>query len=119
MLRNMLHAKIHRATLSATDLDYAGSMTIPRRLMRRLGILEGEQVLVANLNTGARLVTYAIAGDRPRYFCLNGAAARCGCPGDLLIVQVFALMEEAEARKLRAKVAVMGAHNRLVRIVRA
>lgn len=116
MLRTLLRAKIHRATVNSVDPDYAGSMTIPRDLLRKLDILPGEQVLVANVTTGARWVTYAIPGRKPRHFCLNGAAARYGQPGDVLIIMVFGQVDDREARIHRAKVAVMGPGNALRRV---
>jgi aspartate 1-decarboxylase len=116
MLRSVLHAKIHRATITDASLDYVGSMTIPRQLMSELDILDGEEVLVANVTNGQRWTTYAIPGDRPDGFCLNGAAARYGQPGDLIIIMIFAQMDLTEARKHKAKVAFMGPDNRVERI---
>lgn len=116
MLRSVLHAKIHRATITDASLDYVGSMTIPRQLMSELDILDGEEVLVANVTNGQRWTTYAIPGDRPDGFCLNGAAARYGQPGDRIIIMIFAQMDLAEARKHTAKVAFMGPDNRVERI---
>ena len=117
MLRTMCRAKIHRAVLSQADLNYVGSMTIPKDLLKKLDILEGEQVDVLNLNTGARITTYAIPGDKKGYFCLNGAAARHGQPGDLLIIMVYAQFEDAEARKLKMKIALMNPDNTIQKIV--
>lgn len=117
MLRSVLHAKIHRATITDASLNYVGSMTIPRELMRQLDILDGEEVLVANIANGLRWTTYAIVGEEPGRFCLNGAAARYGQPGDLIIIMVFAQMDQAEARTHKAKVAVMGEGNRVEQII--
>jgi aspartate 1-decarboxylase len=117
MLRSVLHAKIHRATITDASLDYIGSMTIPRQLMSELDILDGEEVLVANVTNGQRWTTYAIPGDRTDGFCLNGAAARYGQPGDIVIIMVFAQMDVAEARKHKARVAVMAAGNRVEKIL--
>lgn len=117
MLRTVLHAKVHRATITDASLDYVGSMTIPRELMSKLDILDGEEVLIANVTNGQRWTTYAIPGDRPDGFCLNGAAARYGQPGDLVIIMVFAQMETAEARKHKARIAVMAPGNRVEKII--
>jgi aspartate 1-decarboxylase len=117
MLRSVLHAKIHRATITDASLDYVGSMTIPRKLMSELDILDGEEVLVANVTNGQRWTTYAIPGDKPDGFCLNGAAARYGQPGDVIIIMIFAQMETAEARKHTAKIAIMAAGNCLEKII--
>ena len=112
----MCRVKIHRARVTETDPDYPGSMTIPERLMRELDILHGEQVDVVNINNGNRWTTYAIGGPDAASFCLNGAAARLGRPGDLIIIMIYAQMEEAEARKHKINTAYMGAENRVERI---
>lgn len=118
MLRTMCRVKIHRARVNEASLNYIGSMTIPSDLMRKLDILEGEQVDVVNVQTGARWTTYAISGKKKRHFCLNGAAARLGAPGDILILMLYAQMDEAEARGHRIQVAHMRPDNSVARIVR-
>lgn len=96
----MLRAKIHRATVTAKSLDYVGSITIDEALLERAGIIEFEKVLVANLASGSRAETYAIAGKRGSgEVCLNGAAARLGEVGDRVIVMAFAFAEDAEVEK--------------------
>lgn len=119
MLRTMCRAKIHRAMVTDADINYIGSMTIPRGLMKQLDILPGEQCDVVNINTGARWTTYAIAGEKDGHFVLNGAAARLGAPGDLLIIMIYAQMDDAEARRHRLKVAHMTADNKVDRIEEA
>jgi aspartate 1-decarboxylase len=116
MLRPFCRCKIHRASVTRARLDYMGSMTIPASLMKRLDIREGEQIDVLNINTGARWTTYAIPGKRAGDFCLNGAAARLGEIGDKLIIIVYALLDEEEAREHRMKVAYLGEKNRIMRI---
>jgi aspartate 1-decarboxylase len=118
MLRTMCRVKIHRATVNEADLNYSGSLTIPRDLMKKLDILEGEAVDVANVASGSRFTTYAIAGEKPGWFCLNGAAARMGQPGDLIIVMIFAQLDDEEARKSSMLVAHMGPKNRLDKLTR-
>ena len=86
----MLKPKIHRATLTGTELDYDGSITIDRDLLASVDIFPNEQVYVPNLSDGSRFVTYAIAAPaRSGEVILNGAAARRGTPGDKLIVLVL------------------------------
>jgi aspartate 1-decarboxylase len=116
MLRPFCRCKIHQATVTSSSLEYAGSMTIPEEVMRKLDIREGEQVEVANINNGERWTTYAITGKKPRDFCLNGAAARLGQVGDRLIIMVFAQLNEEELKHYRMRVALMGSDNQLVRI---
>ena len=95
-LRRMLRAKIHRVTVTGAELHYSGSLSLDPRLMKAAGLLEYEQVDVVNINNGARFSTYLIEGGSGEC-CLNGAAARLGAAGDLLIVMAFDLIEEAAA----------------------
>ena len=90
MQRFMLKSKIHRATLTGTELDYEGSIAIDRKLIEAAGLLPGEQVHVLNLNNGARLVTYVIeAPAGSGTMMLNGPAARLGLPGDKVVVLCY------------------------------
>lgn len=111
----MLKSKIHRAVLTGTELDYEGSIAIDRQLMEAADLLPGEQVHVLNINNGARLVTYVIeAAAGSGTILLNGAAARLGCKGDLVIILSYAAMDEDEARAYRPKVVKVDAKNRLL-----
>ncbi len=98
MLLEMLKSKIHRATVTEANLDYQGSITIDRALLRRAGILQWEKVAVYNLANGNRFETYAIEGpENSGVICLNGAAALLARPGDLVIVAAYARMTPEEA----------------------
>ena len=111
----MLRAKIHRATLTGTELNYEGSIAIDRTLLDAADMLPGEQVQVLNLNTGARMITYVI--DAPAgsgTMLLNGPAARLGVPGDLVIVLAYCSVSEEEARTMKPKVVNVDGRNRLV-----
>ena len=113
MQRFMLKSKIHRATLTGTALDYQGSITIDEDLLEKAGILVGEQVHVLNLNTGARFVTYTIAGPRDSgTVLLNGPAARLGATGDQVVILSYCACSEEEARALRPTVILVDEHNR-------
>ena len=99
MLRTMLKSKIHRATVTQADLHYVGSVTIDADLMEAADLLEGEQVTIVDIDNGARLVTYAITGQRGSgVIGINGAAAHLVHPGDLVILIAYATMDDAEAR---------------------
>ena len=100
---NMLTAKIHRATVTDAQLNYAGSITIDRKLLSAAGIREFQQVEVVNINNGSRLSTYAIAGG-DGVICLNGAAARMAQPGDLVIIMAYAYMSEEEAAQWQPRI---------------
>lgn len=109
----MLKAKIHRATVTLAELDYVGSITIDRTLMEAAGIHEYEQVHVADLQNGNRLVTYAIAGvPGSGIICLNGAAARLVSVGDKVIIMCYCKMDEAEAGGFRPTVVFVDEVNR-------
>ena len=100
MRRTMCKSKIHRATLTGADLHYVGSLTVDRDLMDAAEMLPYEQVHVVNVNNGNRLVTYVIEGQRGSGTVqLNGAAARLGAPGDIVIVITYAEYDEAELKK--------------------
>lgn len=100
MRRRMMKSKIHRATVTDADLHYVGSITLDRRLMEAADLLEHEQVAVVDLDNGARLETYVIAGEPGSGdVCLNGAAARLVSPGDRVIVISYADYDDAELHR--------------------
>jgi aspartate 1-decarboxylase len=112
MLRTMLKSKIHRATVTQADLHYVGSVTIDADLMDAADLLEGEQVTIVDVENGARLVTYAITGERGSgVIGINGAAAHLVHPGDLVIIIAYAMLEDAEARAYRPRVVFVDAAN--------
>ena len=113
MQRMMLKSKIHRATLTGTELEYEGSITVDVALLDAAGILPGEQVHVLNLNNGARLVTYAITAPRGSgTVLLNGPAARLGVAGDRVIILTYCLVDEKEAARHRPRIVQVDAKNR-------
>lgn len=114
MQRLMLKSKIHRATLTGTDLDYEGSITVDPILLEAADILPNEQVHVLNLNNGSRLITYAIKGERGSgTMLLNGPAARAGMVGDMIVVLTYANVEESELNGYTPKVVKVDSKNRL------
>jgi aspartate 1-decarboxylase len=113
--RFMLRSKIHRATLTGTDLDYEGSIAIDREIMDAADMLPGEQVHVLNLYNGQRLITYVIeAPAGSGTMLLNGPAARLGSPGDIVIVLTYCAVSDEEARKIKPIVVRVDAKNRIV-----
>ncbi|HUT10112.1 MAG TPA: aspartate 1-decarboxylase [Thermoguttaceae bacterium] len=114
MQRFMLKSKIHRATLTGTELDYEGSIAVDRDLLEAADILPGEQVHVLNLNNAQRIVTYAIEAPRGSgTMLLNGPAARLGAVGDLVIVLTYCTVSEEEARTIRPTVVQVDGKNRV------
>jgi aspartate 1-decarboxylase len=111
--RFMLKSKIHRATLTGTELEYEGSIAIDRTLLEAADMLPGERVQVLNLNNGSRLTTYVIEGQPGSgTVALNGPAARLGVPGDRIIILSYCAVSDEEARSLRPKVVRVDARNR-------
>ncbi len=114
MLRVMMKSKIHRATVTQADLHYEGSLTISGELMQAADILPYEMVHVYNVSNGERFETYALEGEAGTgIICLNGAAARKGAPGDLIIITTYATYEAAELQEHQPKVVMVDRHNRL------
>src|SRR3989337_1240307 len=104
MTRTMMRAKIHRATITEANLDYEGSITIDRDLLRAADILPYEQVHVLDVNNGSRFITYAIEGDPGSgAICVNGAAARLVSEGNLVIIISYAEASDEEARAWQAR----------------
>ena len=117
MLVTMFKSKVHRATVTQADLHYRGSLTLDRDLMDAAGMLENEQVQVLNITNGSRFTTYVIEGKRDDgVVCLNGAAARLGEPGDLIIALTYAQMEVEEAKTFRPCVVHVDEKNRITEV---
>ena len=111
MRRTMMKSKIHRATVTGSDLNYVGSITLDPRLMALADMLEHEQVHVLDLDNGARLETYAISG-RPGDVVLNGAAARLVHTGDRVIIISYAQYDEEELESYAPRVVHVDSRNR-------
>ena len=95
MYRKLLKSKIHRAVVTGTELDYEGSITIDKSLLKQAGIKEFEYVQVVNLENGARFETYTLAGEPGSgIFELNGPAARLCHQGDRIIIMSHILVSE-------------------------
>lgn len=99
MLIEMMKSKIHRVTVTEANLNYIGSITIDRALLKAANILEGERVWIVDNNNGERFDTYTIGGEEGSgIVCLNGAAARKVQPGDIIIIIAYAQMTPEEAQ---------------------
>src|SRR5712671_1273165 len=116
MQRVMLKSKIHRATVTDSDLHYVGSITIDPQLLEAADILEHEQVSVVDVDNGARFETYTIAGERGSgEMKVNGAAARLVHRGDTIIVISYAQYDEADLERYAPRVVhVKAATNQII-----
>jgi aspartate 1-decarboxylase len=114
MNRTMLGGKIHRATVTEARLDYEGSITVDADLLDAADILPNESVHVWNVTTGARLTTYALAGERGSgVVCVNGAAAHHATIGDIVIIATFVSLDNSEAVSWHPRAVFVDAGNRV------
>lgn len=114
---SMLKSKIHRAVITQAELDYVGSVTIDEDLMEAAGLYEYEHVHIVNVNSGSRIETYVIAGERGSgVICLNGAAARSGQKGDTVIIMSYANMTPEESVSHRPRVVFVGDKNEIIEV---
>ncbi len=117
-LRTMVSGKIHRARVTAADLDYEGSITVDVALLDAAGILPYERVQVVDLANGERLETYTIPGERGSGAVqLNGAAARLVQPGDLVIIMAYAQVSDPVPADWRPRVVLVDAADNTIRRV--
>jgi aspartate 1-decarboxylase len=114
MKRFMLKSKIHRARITGTELHYEGSLSLDVSLMETAQLLPYEKIEVYNVNTGSRFSTYVIPA--PRYsgeVRLNGAAARLGAVGDIIIIASYGLFDEEELKDFKPFLVYVDEHNRI------
>jgi aspartate 1-decarboxylase len=113
MLIQLLKAKIHQATVTFTDVNYHGSITIDADLLRASGLLPNEAVIVADCENGNRFTTYVIVGKAGSgQVGVNGAAARLTQVGHRLIVMGFVYATPQEAATHKARVVIADKNNR-------
>ena len=117
MKLSILKSKIHRAVITQSELNYVGSITIDENLIDAAGLYEYEHVHIVNVNSGSRIETYVIAGERGSgMICLNGAAARAGQVCDPVIIMSYADMTPDELKDFRPKVVFVDGDNKAVRV---
>lgn len=115
MFRSMCHAKIHRATVTQTDLHYEGSITIDSNFLEAVGLLPYEKVQVVNINNGHRGETYIIKGDAGSgTIGINGALAHHHNVGDRVIIIGYKYMADAEAADLEPRLVVLDENNQML-----
>ena len=115
MILRMLHSKIHRATVTKSDLHYEGSLGIDKAFLKETGMLPGQQIDVLNITTGDRFTTYIIEEpEGSKSIAIFGAAAHKAKAGDLVIIIAYAGMDDIQASIYKAPVLVLGAGNEVV-----
>ena len=120
MMRTVCKSKIHRATVTAANVEYAGSLTLDAELMKAADLLPHEQVHVVDVDNGARLVTYCIEG-RPGSgtVCMNGAAARLISVGHKVIIISYAQLSAEELERAESKIVLLDERNRIRQVTAA
>jgi len=112
----MLKAKLHRATVTRSELGYEGSCAIDSNFLELSGIREYEHIQIYNINNGARFTTYAIRAEAGSgIFSVNGAAARLACPGDLIIVCAYASYDQQELENYKPTLVYFNEKNEVIR----
>jgi aspartate 1-decarboxylase len=114
MQRTMLKSKLHRVTVTNSELGYEGSCAIDENLLDAADISEYQQIEIWNVDNGERFTTYAIRAERGSgVISVNGAAARKAAPGDILIIATFATYDEAELKSHKPDLVYVDSANRI------
>ncbi len=117
MLVTVLKSKIHRATVTDANLNYVGSITIDADLIRRADLMPWEKVLVANVSNGERFESYVMEGEAGSgVIALNGAAARKGSVGDIVIILAFGHIEKEQAAEFEPFVMHVDKNNKPIEV---
>jgi len=115
MKTKFLKSKIHRAIVTDANLDYEGSITIDKTLMRAAGFNEYEKVHVLNITNGSRVETYAIVAlENSGEVCINGAAAHLIGPGDCIIILSYCLLDENEISHYKPTIIKVNNENKII-----
>lgn len=116
MHTSMLKAKLHRARVTHSELEYEGSCAIDGVLLDAAGIREYEQIHIYNVNNGERFITYAIrAKDGSGIVSVNGAAARLASPGDIIIICAYVGLNQSELDLFKPTLIYVNVNNQIVR----
>lgn len=110
MTRTFLRTKLHRATITAADPDYEGSVSLDRALCRAAGLLEFEQVDIYDITNGVRFTTYVIYGETGQVQ-INGAAAQLVAKDDLIIIAAYVALDPGEIAGHSSRVVLLGPGN--------
>ena len=113
VIRTMLYSKIHRAKVTDANLNYVGSISIDKELIKAASLIEGQKVDIVNINNGERFSTYVIEGKNGE-ICLNGAAARKVQKDDIVIIIAYASFTEDELKTYRPKVVIVDNNNKII-----
>ena len=114
MTIEILASKIHRAVVTDANLNYVGSVSIGEELMKAANLIENQKVEILDINNGERFATYVIKGKKGE-ICLNGAAARKVCVGDVVIIVAYASMKFKKAKKFKPTIVHVNNKNEIIK----
>lgn len=110
----MLHSKIHRARVTQSNINYEGSITIDKSILKKANLIQGQKVEIANINNGERFSTYIIEGDEnSKCICINGAAARMVQVGDEIIIMAYAMYDISELADYKCTILLFDEFNNI------
>ena len=110
----MLKGKLHRVTVTHSELEYEGSCAIDRHLLETAGIREYEQIEIYNVTNGERFTTYAIlAEENSGVISINGAAAHKADPGDIIIICAYIGLNQQELVSFKPKLVYVNNQNQI------
>jgi aspartate 1-decarboxylase len=112
-MRKLLASKIHRATVTQSNVDYEGSIAMPLELIEAAGLMPYEAVQIWNVTSGTRFETYTINAGIGTDICINGAAAHLAKPGDLIIVARFIWLDESECKDFKPTIVFVDSQNKI------
>lgn len=119
MFIEILKSKIHKAKVTDKSINYEGSITIDKNIMKAAGLLPNEKVHVFDVSNGNRFITYTIEGrENSGDIIVNGAAARLVKKGDILIIISYAILTKREAKKITPKIVYVDENNKIKKINR-
>ena len=114
MFRRMLKSKLHRVTVTHSELEYEGSCAIDITLLKEANINEYEQIAIYNITNGERFTTYAISAEKNSgIISINGAAAHKANPGDMLIIATYSDYNELELEKYAPSLVYVDSNNKI------
>jgi len=114
MFRRMLKSKLHRVTVTHSELEYEGSCAIDIALLKEANINEYEQIAIYNITNGERFTTYAISAEKNSgIISINGAAAHKANPGDMLIIATYSDYNEIELERYAPSLVYVDSNNKI------
>lgn len=114
MQTTVLKTKLHRISVTHSELNYEGSCAVDSALLDRAGIREFEQIHLYNVNNGERFTTYAIRAEEDSgIVSVNGAAARRCAPGDILIICAYVGLDDEELTRYKPTLLYFDENNRI------